>query len=76
MIDGAAHAEGRRPKASRGGNRGGERAAVARALWGVECRGRGVRVAAGRLRARVGTDAVTERVVAAERCVDRQTRLP
>ena len=34
MIDGAAYTEGRRPKASRGGNRaGGERAAVPRALW-------------------------------------------
>ena len=55
----------------------GERAAVPRALWGFECRVRGVGVAAYRSRALIGDGAVAERVVAAERRrVDRQTRLP
>jgi hypothetical protein len=42
MIDGAAGREGRRPKASKGGNRGGDTWVVRRTLWGFERRGYGV----------------------------------
>jgi hypothetical protein len=45
----------------------GERAAVPRSLWGLERRGRGVRVAAGRSCAVIGEDAVAEQIVAVER---------